>query len=353
MQDQVAVKEYISKYNLEDELSNAVNLAIKQKSDDPFLVISDYLKTLRNGADEDDDDDDDDGCIEEGQDMPVMKARGRRDQVMAPKVEIPDDYVPPSYEKSDQEMEFLKQVMVTNKLMKNLSPSDRTMLLSAFKACEFEQGVKIITQGDAGDNFYIVSSGECDISITNVGTVMKATSGLAFGELALLHNAPRAATVTALTKVSAWALDMLTFKSILMGKSKTDTKDYLGFLNSVELLNPVSESDKQTLVTSLKELEYPDGRSIICEGDEGNHFYIIRQGEVKCTKVGTKEEVSRRLKRGDFFGELALLSSDKRAATVTAVGQVSVLVIDRAAFTRLLGSLSDILKSAASVQGRN
>ena len=41
-----AVKEYIAKYNLEDELSNGVNLAIKQNSDDPFRVISDYLRTL-------------------------------------------------------------------------------------------------------------------------------------------------------------------------------------------------------------------------------------------------------------------------------------------------------------------
>ena len=41
-----AVKEYIAKYNLEDELSAGVNLAIKQNSDDPFRVISDYLRTL-------------------------------------------------------------------------------------------------------------------------------------------------------------------------------------------------------------------------------------------------------------------------------------------------------------------
>lgn len=44
-QDQLqTVKDYIAKYNLEDELSNAVNQAIKLDSDDPFRVISDYLK---------------------------------------------------------------------------------------------------------------------------------------------------------------------------------------------------------------------------------------------------------------------------------------------------------------------
>ena len=44
----------------------------------------------------------------------------------------------------------------------------------------------------------------------------------------------------------------------------------------------------------------------LCAGD---NFYLIRSGEVKCTKVGSADEVSRRLKKGDFFGELALLSS--------------------------------------------
>ena len=44
----------------------------------------------------------------------------------------------------------------------------------------------------------------------------------------------------------------------------------------------------------------------LCAGD---NFYLIRSGEVKCTKVGSADEVSRRLKKGDFFGELALLYS--------------------------------------------
>ena len=60
-----------------------------------------------------------------------------------------------------------------------------------------------------------------------------------------------------------------------------------------------------------------------------------------------KLQVSRRLTRGDFFGELALLSSDKRAATVTAVNPVTVLSLKRDEFTRLLGPLKDIMSEAA------
>ena len=90
----------------------------------------------------------------------------------------------------------------------------------------------------------------------------------------------------------------------------------------------------------------------VSQGDEGDKFYIIRDGEVKCTKVGASEEVSKRLVRGDFFGELALLSDDKRAATVTAVKDTQVLVLAKKEFDRLLGPLKDILE-AAGAAGRS
>ena len=87
------------------------------------------------------------------------------------------------------------------------------------------------------------------------------------------------------------------------------------------------------------------------QNEDGNMFYIIRDGEVKCTKAGVEEEVSRRLIRGDFFGELALLSSDKRKATVTAVKPTTVLTLKREEFERLLGPLKDtILETSTANQ---
>jgi len=226
--------------------------------------------------------------------------------------------------------------------MKSLAPSDREQLMHAFKRVEFAAGDKIIVQGDKGDLFYLLDSGKCDITVASMGSVMKATRGVAFGELALLHNAPRAATVTAEEPVVAWSLDEVSFKMILMGKSQQDNATYIGFIGQVPLLKNLSPEAAQELAGCLKEQEFPADVNIICEGDAGNNFYIIRDGEVKCTKVG-QGEVSRRLVAGDFFGELALLSSDKRAATVTAVKPTTVLSVGREEFTRLLGPLKDMM----------
>ena len=340
----LAVKEYIAKHNLEDELSNAVNQAIKLDSDDPYRVISDYLRKF--AKDQEDEEEDDDDIIPEGEE-PVPMVRGRRNQVVAAKFEVPEGWTPPKYEKDEASTAFLKETMATNRLMKALAPSDREQLGLAFQKKEFAAGETLIKQGDQGDLFYILDTGSCDISIDGKGSVMKATKGVSFGELALLHDAPRAATVTAEEPTVAWALDAITFKMILMGKSQNDTEQYIGFIQQVPILKDLAPEAAREMASALKEYEYPPEANIICEGDEGNNFYIIRDGEVKCTKAG-QGEVSRRLARGDFFGELALLSSDKRAATVTATKPTTVLSLKRDEFTRLLGPLKDLMADAAS-----
>jgi len=92
---------------------------------------------------------------------------------------------------------------------------------------------------------------------------------------------------------------------------------------------------------------FPGNDGFRCAGDEGHDFYIVKQGEVKCTKAG-RGEVSRRLTTGDFFGELALLKSDKREATVSATQDNTIcLCISRPAFTRMLGPLSEYMTEMA------
>ena len=84
---------------------------------------------------------------------------------------------------------------------------------------------------------------------------------------------------------------------------------------------------------------------VVREGTYGNDFYIIEEGEVRVTKPSRGPvEVCRRLGPSDFFGERALLSTEKRAATVTAVKPTQRLVLDRESFLRLLGPLEGILR---------
>ena len=154
-------------------------------------------------------------------------------------------WLPPVYNKSPAAETIITKALEANILMKELSVEDRTVILAlsnprlrlrppphlplapaptlasryptpyphprprqtlmkAMNTVKFKPGQQIIKQGDEGDKFYVIGAGTCDITVKGKGSVMKASRGVAFGELALMFNQPRAATVTAEGDVVAW-----------------------------------------------------------------------------------------------------------------------------------------------------
>jgi CRP-like cAMP-binding protein len=74
---------------------------------------------------------------------------------------------------------------------------------------------------------------------------------------------------------------------------------------------------------------YADGEIIVREGEAGREMYVIQRGSVEVTKsLGGREMVLATLERGTFFGEMSLLESLPRNATVRAKGDTELLVID-------------------------
>jgi cAMP-dependent protein kinase regulator len=217
-------------------------------------------------------------------------------------------------------------------------------------ACEekkYKKNEYVIKQGDNGDNLYIIESGEliCE-KVFKEGespTYLKTyKEGELFGELALLYNAPRAATIYAKTDCVLWALDRLTFNSIIKESSINKREKYKRFLETIPLLSTVESYELYSICDAIKVEKFEKNQYIIKEGEEGDKFYILDEGEA----VATKEKMSfkKQYLKGDYFGELALLRNAPRAASVMAVTNCKVLSLDRDAFKRLLGPLKDILK---------
>ena len=174
-----------------------------------------------------------------------------------------------------------------------------------------------------------------------------APQGDSFGELALMYDAPRAVTVVANKPGGArcWAIDRVTFKRILMDSATKKRDLHLGFLRDVPILSTLERYERMTVADALQSRVVDAGEVILREGsdDVNDGFFIIERGEVKCTQAGAGE-VSKRLTRGDYFGERALLKGCPRAATVTAVADnTKILSLTKETFQRLLGPLQDIL----------
>lgn len=277
------------------------------------------------------------------------KSNHHRRSVVSSFVPMDQSWKPPVHTKSEQDEHCIRRSVRRNLLFAEVSEDTLEILVKAMKYVPVKKGETIIQQGQAGDLFYIIDSGVCEVVIN--GRVVSELDGNSernfFGELALLYDAPRAATIVAATDVECWSLDRITFKRVLMSTTIKQRQLYLEFLDQVPILSTLCPYERMIVADALRHQNFGDGEVILEEGTKGDHFYIIEDGEVKCTKDG--KEVSARLGCGDFFGELALVKDDVRMATVQAVRRTKCLVLDRKTFKRLVGPMQEHLQKRADL----
>lgn len=242
-------------------------------------------------------------------------------------------YVPEKIFKSKEERAIIRASLAKHFLFSGLQFSQIENVIDCMKKEESLPGSTVITQGDGGDKFYVIEQGCFDIYVKDV-LVVTYHAGQNFGELALMYNCPRAATIKTEKGGTLFALDRMGFHQFMKEATLEEEADISGFISSVKLLSDLSSADKKKLSDSFTRTKYKDGDKIITEGDMGDIFYIMEEGLVDVFK---SEKKIMQLVRGDFFGERALLENKPRAATCVARGEVSCLALLRTEFETIIG----------------
>ena len=114
----------------------------------------------------------------------------------------------------------------------------------------------------------------------------------------------------------------------------------------MDLFKSLSKEELAKIVDAVQQRDYKDGEYMFRQGDAGEDFFIISQGNVTVTKSQTPGAAAvpvAQLGAGKFFGELALSMNQPRAASVFANGDCSCFTLDRGSFERLLGPVSEVL----------
>jgi cAMP-dependent protein kinase regulator len=142
-------------------------------------------------------------------------------------------------------------------------------------------------------------------------------------------------------------LDRDTFNTIVKEAAIKKREKYEAFLKSVDILKQMEPYELSQICDALVVKKVNAGDNIITQGDDGNDFYVVEEGEAYATKVfneGEEAQVVLEYQKGSYFGELALLKGEPRAASVIAKTNCELLSLERKAFKRLLGPIEAILK---------
>ena len=123
-------------------------------------------------------------------------------------------------------------------------------------------------------------------------------------------------------------------------------EEILHLLEKVDILSPASPSEQQTIAEAARVREYARGETIIRHGEEGQSMFIVQEGSVS---VRSDHAELARLQRGDFFGEMALLTGEERTADVVALTDVVAIEIAKDALEPVFQEHPDL---AAAISAR-
>ncbi|XP_078658903.1 cGMP-dependent protein kinase 1-like [Branchiostoma floridae x Branchiostoma belcheri] len=248
---------------------------------------------------------------------------------------------------------MIKAAILNNDFLKYLEEDQIDTIVDCMYKKEVPAGTKVITEGEMGLHLYVTEEGELQVS--KKGEILRNMGRQTlFGELALLYDCERTATVQALTPARLWTIDRRIFQLIMMKTTKTKLEAYVSFLKSVPLLQTASEQNLVRIAECLEEETYEQGQYIVRQGEVGDCFFIIMDGEVRVTeKVGNRIQEKRKLNRGDYFGEKALDGQGdvRTASCIAETPIVKCLLLDRGPFMKLIGSLQEMKEALARRPG--
>jgi len=360
---QADLQDYLNAKGINTLFIKIVENLLIEKPDNPIQFIVKYLQreypdqtgsapedsgAAAAASDSDSETDEDDDEITDIPDIVRQPASlNRRVSVSAESNTKITNFKKVVHDKTAEEKAQIVQMCKNSILFQHLDNNQLNVITDAMFPVKHEDGDIIIKQGDSGDNFYLVDNGSVEVFVAGKGDdpVKSYNPGDGFGELALMYNAPRAATCKAVGACRLWAVDRVTFKVILMDTTMKKRNLYKDFLGKVPILSGLTEYEQLTIADALIEEVYSDGDVMVTQGEPGNKFYIIKTGTASCTQQAADGKVTEvaRLEDGAYFGEIALMTSKPRQATVTAAGDLVVLTMDRKTFKRVMGPLVDIL----------
>jgi len=240
------------------------------------------------------------------------------------------------------------QILSGVPLFAGLDPSELSSIAGALGEQRVDAGTAIVQQGDPGDAMYILVEGEVEVLVkasedAPTEQVARLVRGDFFGEIAVLEDVPRTATVRAVTPVTLYVLGRSALQGAVKEKLVTERKlrerfRHYDFLKRLPLFRELEPQQFARIAGEITVREASAGEVLVTQGRPGEALFTIETGraEVVVSAEGDTERKVAELGPGEYFGEISLLLAQETTATVRALAAMTLLVLPREAFAELL-----------------
>eukprot|EP00930_Biecheleria_cincta_P028525 TRINITY_DN19912_c0_g1_i2.p1 TRINITY_DN19912_c0_g1~~TRINITY_DN19912_c0_g1_i2.p1 ORF type:complete len:1012 (-),score=210.91 TRINITY_DN19912_c0_g1_i2:25-2826(-) len=235
------------------------------------------------------------------------------------------------YTKTPADKNLIREALQNNKVLAEvlaLSEEQHELVFSMVHMVSLEKGEVLMTKGDQGNCLYIVADGLLDVHLSGKvksSTDIKITPGDSFGEIALLYDTPRAATITAHFASKLWILVRKDFKKVLSSRYESRTEQYCKMLLKIPSITQLADASSIDMIANvLEEVSFLDGEEICIEGEDAGTLSIILSGEADMMRNGS---VVGHMKEGDWVGEESLMMNTPADCTVKVSTDEAVVLV--------------------------
>jgi cAMP-dependent protein kinase regulator len=243
-------------------------------------------------------------------------------------------------------------------LFSDLPPAAFAAVTQSLRVHRCRPGQAVVREGDNASSMFAIVRGSVSIERLEHGVnVCLATMGEGdfFGEMGLISDSPRLATVRARDELAVLELMrdrlvQITAQHPAVGRVLDrfyKRRLITNVLRSNPMLQPLFRNSLQELMENFRTRSVGDGKLLLEEGQRGRGFYILLRGECivsKRRRDGSAGEVAR-LREGDVFGEMSLLLDRPVTATVTAVGTCFVLRLAKEPFDAAIARAPEVRRA--------
>jgi len=296
-------------------------------------------------------------------DEPKRVVRPRRNGVCAEPY-VQGYFKEPYWNKHESWERKLKRVLRPRQVFAHLDDFELNKLVRSMSTHLYLSGDCIAHQGEEGDALLVVLEGAVDsyfdvLSNTRRNTpgnerelkehefrdrmhVSRHEVGAIFDEIMIIWSMPRPVSHIARGEQCILAkLSRPDFTNLVVRSTVYKWWGRQDYLRKVPLFEMMADEQIAKLVDCMKITTVEPNQNIIKQGDYGEIFYVLDEGEARVWKqVGRDDEQEYiRYTGGELFGELALLKNTTRAANVTSVSRCRLLFLSKRQFERLHGPM--------------